>query len=70
MLQAAINIDERAESSLPQRFSVEVPLALQSPVSDDDETVAEGVHMPRRSSESVAVAEPAEPVAVEPVSGG
>lgn len=47
LVTPAIGMDERAESGLAQRFTHDVPLALQAPVVDDEETVVE---MPKRAS--------------------
>ncbi|HEX5431515.1 MAG TPA: recombinase RecT [Bryobacteraceae bacterium] len=57
-VSAAVNLDERAEAGLAQRFSIDVPLALQSPVDEDPSAEVE---MPKRASEVAAEAETDQP---------
>jgi recombination protein RecT len=49
--QVAINLEERHEAGLQQRFSIEVPLELQPPAEDQPQIEAGSDEMPKRKSE-------------------
>ena len=51
-LQTAISLSEHADADLPQKFSVEVPLELQPPASEDQDMHAEEPE-PKRKSDVV-----------------
>jgi recombination protein RecT len=54
--QAAVGLDDHAEAGLPQRFTVDVPLELQTPTEDPDyqESSAPEIAPPQRKSQAAS----------------